>query len=407
MTIAQGVAKQIRTKRQSAKGTIAGTSDGQVLRRETGTFELQKESITTESEITSKRQVTSAEHGVKLVQGSLKGLLSPGTYADWLSALLMRDFAAIAAITGLSLTIAGTGPYTITAGSGTPFLTGGVKVGMVVRLTAGSFNAANLNKNLFVTGVTATVITGILFPDVAAMVAEGPIAAATVTIPGKVTYVPESGHTNIYHTVEEWYPDITHSERNTDVKITKADIALPGTGNCTISFSANGLNQATDTSAYYTAPTAESTTGSLQAANGALLVNGVAQAVVTDLSFSLDGKGTPADGVVGTNVRPDVFMGKLMVSGSFTAYLDGPTVPNLFVNATNIAIVSAVTAGQAAAADFMTFAITKVKLNSSTPEDGETGLKRTYSFTGTYNSAGGAALANGATSIQVQDSAAA
>lgn len=405
MTIAQGTAKQVRYKRQGSKGALAGTSGGQVIRRETAFFELQKEAYTTESEITTKRQVTSSRHGVKLVNGSLKGILSPGTYSDWLSALLMRDFAAVSALTGLSLTIAGSGPYTITRGTG-DFLAGGIKIGMVVRLTAGSFTAGNLNNNLFVTGVTATVLT-VTVLNASALTAEGPIATATVTVPGKVTYVPDTGHNNIYYTVEEWYPDAAVSERNLDVKITSADIALPGSGNSTINFAATGLDQSRDTTAYLTAPTAETTTDALAAANGVLLVGGTAVAVVTDLQIKLDGKGNPADGVVGTNIRPDVFMGKLMVSGSFTAYFEGGTIPALFTNETATSIVSALSAGSAANADFMTLAITAVKLNSSTPDDAENGLKRTYSFVGTYNSAGGAALANTATSVQIQDSQAA
>lgn len=405
MAVAQGVSKQTRIKRQTAKGTLAGATGGQILRREQSTFELAKETYTTESEITSKQQVTSVSHGVKTVNGKLTGILSPGTYSDPISAILRRDFAAVSAITGASITIAGTGPYTVTRAAGS-FLTDGVKIGMVVRLTAGTFNAANLNKNLFVTGVTATVLTVITLNG-STLTAEGPIASATVTVPGKVTYVPESGHTNVYYTVEEWYPDVTTSERNQDVKFTQANISLPGNGNSKIDFTAIGLDQTGDTTAYFTSPTAESTTDALAAANGALFVNGAQQAIVTDLSINIDGKGSPADGVVGSTTRPDVFNGKVAVSGSFTAYFEGSTIPDLFRNGTSIAILSALTTGSTAAADFVTFALTAVKLNSSTPDDAETGMKRTFQFQAVYNSAGGAALANTATTVQIQDSQAA
>ena len=57
-------------------------------------------------------------------------------------------------------------------------------------------------------------------------------------------------------------------------------------------------------------------------------------------------------------------------------------------------------------ADFVTLTMSAVKLSTSTPDDGETGLKRTYQFTAYFNSAGGASLATQATTIQVQDSAA-
>lgn len=405
MAIAQGTAKQTRYKRQSAKGSLAGTSGGQIVRREQSIFELSKEAYTTENEITSKQQLLSNRHGVKTVNGSLNGLLSPGTYSDLLSAVIRRDFAAVTAITGASITIAGSGPYTVTRAAGS-FLTDGIKIGMVVRLTAGSFNAANLNKNLLVTGVTATVLTVIVLNG-STMTAEGPIASATVTVPGKVTYVPETSHTDVYYTVEEWYPDASISERNLDVKFVQAEIALPGSGNATIAFTALGLDQSDDTTVYFTSPSAETSTDVLAAANGALYVNGSAQATITDLSISINGNGTPADGVVGTNLRPDVFRGKVMVSGSFTAYFEGGTIPDLFRDETETSIVSALTAGSTAAADFMTFTLSEIKLNSSTPDDAETGLKRTYNFVATYNAGGGAAIANHATTIMVQDSQAA
>lgn len=405
MTIAQGTKKQVRFKRQSAKGSLAGTSDGQIVRRTSATFELAKETYDTADEITQKRQLTSVRHGVKLVNGSLAGLLSPGTYADQLSALLLRDFTAVPSITGASITIAGAGPYTVTRAAGS-FITDGIKIGMVVRLTAGSFNAANLNKNLYVTGVTALVLTVIVLNG-STLAAEGPIASATVSIPGKVTYTPDTGHTNVYYTVEEWYPDASISERNLDVKITQASLALPGSGNATVTFTAVGLDQSKDTTAYFTSPAAETTTDVLVAASGVLLVNGTAQSVITDLSIDLNGNGNPADGVVGTNVRPDVFMGKVMVTGSFTGYFEGGTIPDLFRDETATSISTALTAGTAANADFMTVTISALKLSSSSPDDNETGLKRTYNFTGYYNAAGGASAANTATTIQIQDSAAA
>lgn len=405
MTIAQGTSKQTRIKRQSAKGSLAGTSDGQILRRTSSVFELAKETYNTADEITSKQQLLSVRHGVKLVNGTINGLLSPGTYADPISAVLRRDFAGVTNITGASITIAGSGPYTVTRAAGS-FLSDGIKIGMVVRLTAGSFNSGNLNKNLLVTGVTALVLT-VSVLNGSTLTAEGPIASATVSVPGKVTYAAESSQTKVYHTVEEWYPDASISERNLDVRFVQASMSLPGSGNATVDLTAIGLDQSKDTSAYFTSPAAESTTDVLVAASGILLVDGTAQGTVTDLSFDINGNGNPADGVVGTNIRPDVFVGKVMVTGSFTCYFEGGTIPDLFRDETATSIISALSAGTAANADFMTITLSALKLNSSTPDDNETGLKRVYNFEAYYNAAGGASAANTATTIQIQDSAAA
>jgi hypothetical protein len=96
-----------------------------------------------------------------------------------------------------------------------------------------------------------------------------------------------------------------------------------------------------------------------------------------------------------------------MVTGSFTCYFESGTIPDLFINETDISILSALANGATAAADFMTIYLPKLNLNSSTPDDGETGLTRTYNFTAEYNSAGGAAVATQQTTIQIQDSQAA
>ena len=405
MSLAQGRNKEIRFKRQSAKGTIATVSAAQKLRRVTGNFELQKETYNTADEITSTQQMLSSRHGVKLVNGSVNGLLSAGTYADFMSAVVRKDFASVTAITGLSITVAGSGPYTITRGSGS-FLTAGVKIGMVVRLTAGSFAAPNLNKNLLVTNVTATVLT-VSVLNSTTLTAEGPISSAAVTVQGKVTYIPSSSHTQVYYTVEEWYPDVPHSERNTDVKVGSVSLSLPGTGNATADLSFMGLDQDRQSTVYYTSPSAETTTNTLVAASGALYVDGASIGVVTDLSVEINGNQNPADGVVGTDLRPDIFDGKVLVTGSFTAYFDNTDIADAFLNEEEISILSALSDGTEADADFQTYFMPRIKVNTDTTDDGETGLKRTYSYEALYNAAGGTGSATEQTTIQIQDSQAA
>lgn len=405
MSIETGIARQIRWKRQGAKGSLAGTSNGQIQRRNSGKFALKKDAYTTEAEMTEKQQLLSNRHGAQLVDGSIDGILSPGTFSDLLSSVLRKDFAAVTAITGAGLTIAGAGPtYTVTRAAGS-FLTDDIKVGHVVRLTVGALNAANISKNLLVTAVVAAALT-VMPVNGVALVAEGPIAGCTVTVQGKVSMVPATGHTTHYYTVEDWNPSVPFSTRNRDVRFGAANLSLPGSGNATIALTAQGLAQTTDSAVYFTAPTAETTSDALVAASGLLLVNGVSQAIVTDLSISIDGKLQPADPVVGSNTRPDIFRGKVTVTGSFTAYFDSATLYDLFVAETEISLLQVLTAGTEAAAEFMAFTLPAIKLNSADGDDAETGQKRTYSFTATYNDVA-VDTATEATSILVQDSLAA
>lgn len=406
MTIAQGVAKELRAKRQTAKGSLAGASGGFKVRRTTASFELQKEAYTTEDEITSTAQLLSVRHGVKLVNGQLNGILSPGSYADFLSALLRKDFAAGGTSSAITtVTATATAPHFVrSTGS---WITDGFKVGQVVRCTGwATTGVGNNSKNFLITTLTATDMTVVAL-DGTAVAAKAAGDSVTFTTPGKLSYVPDSGHTSIYYTFEEWYSDALVSERNLDCRISTAQLSLPGSGNATVQFGVVGLDQTSDVTAYFTAPTAESTTDALAAANGLLVVNGSTVAVVTDLSITIDGRSTPADGVVGTNIRPDVFRGKVSVSGSFTAYFEGGTIPDLFIDETETSIISALTSGSAAAADFMVISIPRIKLSSSTPDDGETGLKRTYNFTAMMDTTGGTSADTHKTTIMIHDSQAA
>ena len=403
--IGQPVFKQLRFKRQTAKGTIATTTAGQILRRDSSSFELQKDTYDTNDEQNSAQQMQSFSHGPKKVAAAIKALLSPGTYSDLVSALLRRDYAAVTAITGLSMTIAASGSfYTITRGAGS-WLTDGIKVGMVGRLTAGTFNANNLNKNFQVVDMTALALTVRVLNNLT-MTAEGPIAGGTFTVPGKVTYAANSGHTNIYYTFEEWYSDIAQSERSQDVQIGQASLTIPGSGNASIEFSGEGLDQTQGAAAYFTAPSSESTTDVCSGATGALTLNGAVLATVTNLSYTINGQVEALEGVVGTNVRPDVGRDKVLVQGSVTLFFEDYTVPSLFTGENEFTLVHATTAGAGAAAEFFAGCLPRVKLSSMSPDEGGKALKRTYNFSGIYNVNGGSGVKTEKTTIQLHDSAA-
>lgn len=401
MALATGVAKQIRYKVEATYGTAPGTSGGQLLRRVTSDLNLSKDTYES-AEIRSDYQVSDFRHGVRRVGGNIKGELSPGTYKDFIAAALRRDFAAVSALTGLSLTIAASGSnYTITRGSGS-FLTDGVKVGDVIRITAGSVNAANLNKNALVLSLTATIATVYVLNGLS-MTAEGPIASCTITVVGKKTYVPTSGHTDKSYSIEHWFSDIAQSELHTGCKIGTVGINLPATGMAEIDLGVTGQNVTTATSAYFTSPTAATSSGVVAAVNGALVVDGSTVAICTGLSFNVDG-GYTGEPVVGANTIPNVFPGRVKVSGQFTAYFENATLRDAFINESVIALAVVMTTSSDAASDFIGFTFPRIKLGSSSKSDGEQGIVQTFDFTALYNSAGGASTSSEQSTIVVQDS---
>lgn len=134
MPISKVIAKVVAYKKEATWGQLAGATGGKQLRRVTADFNLEKETYES-NEIRTDRQTADFRHGVRSAAGNLSGELSPKTYLDFMAAVVARDFSAVTALSGLSVTIAASGDlYTITRSAGS-FIADGIKVGNVVRLT--------------------------------------------------------------------------------------------------------------------------------------------------------------------------------------------------------------------------------------------------------------------------------
>lgn len=401
MAIASGVAKKLGYKVESVWNTAAGASGGAYTRRVTTDINLTKNTYES-AEMRTDYQVADFRHGGSTVSGTIKGELSALTYQPFIAAALRRDFTAVSSLTSLSLTIAGTGPtYTVTRGSGN-FITGGLKVGMVVTLSAAGLNAANSAKNLFIIALTDTVATVIPANGVA-MVAEGPIASCTLAIPGKYTYVPATSHTNQSFTIEDWQSDISKGRLFTGCRINSLAFGLPSTGMATIDVGIMGGNMTTTTAQYFSSPSAASSTGVMAAVNGILRIGSAAVANVTGMTINVAG-GYTTGTVVGSNYTPDVFAGRVKVSGQLTAYLADNTFVDAFANETTLSMTALLTSSSDAAADTISISVPKIKLGGATFSDGEQGIQVTSPFTAIYNSDGSSSVNSEPTTISIQDS---
>lgn len=400
MPAASGVFKQLAYKVESVYGTAPSASASQSLRRVTSDLGVTKDTYQS-NEIRTDQQMQDMRHGVRRVQGNINGELSPGTYADFMAAALRKAWAATSAITGLSLTVAGAGPYTITRAAG-DFLTGGIKIGDVVRITAGSVNAANLNKNVLVTNVTATILT-VRVLNGSALVAEGPIVSCTIAVTGKKTWAPTTGHTNLSYSIEHWFSDLVQSEVYTGCHPSSIDLQMPASGLATVGIGMMGQGVNTASSQYFTSPNAATTTGLLAAVNGLLLIGGTPVATLTGLTLNVQSNRS-GEPVVGSNVVPTLFPGRILVSGQATAYFDSVTLRDAFLNETEFTMVMALTADNTANSAFISVSLPRVKSNGHTLNDGETGLVATIPFQALLPTTGGSGISNELTTISIQDS---
>lgn len=408
MAVAQGIVKSTAIIKQSALGTPGAGAGGQVLRRITSVFTADRATFEN-NEIVPHQQSTGIAYGLKSVSGKISGLLSPATYKLLFASSLRKDFAvdatttAIITVTAASISGA-TGTFTRSAGS---YLTDGFNIGDVVRWTGWlTTGVPNNNANMFITAITALVMTVTRF-DTIAIGAKAAGDSVTCTVVGKKTLAPLTGHTNDYFTVEEWYADLSKSELFTDCKINQIDIGLPATGNCTFSADIIGLGRTPGGAQVLTAPTSATTTAVMTSSSGLVYANGVAIGNVTGASITINDNLSQGDALVGTNSAIDIARGRIKVSGSFTALFSDTVLSALYDAETPISLIIVMMDNKNnPLSDFLGFSMGRIKITSDAPDDGEKTIVRTYAFTAELNSAGGPALAFDQTILAIQDSAA-
>ena len=403
MANASGLFKALTYKKEVTFGLVPAAPGAQALRRISSDLSLKKDTYQS-SEIRPDQQIADFRHGVRRAAGKISGDISAKTFSDFIGSACRKVFASLTAATGVSVTIAGSAPnWTVTRAAGS-YLTDGFKIGHVIRLSVGTLNAANINKNLLITGLTATV-ANVITLNASAMVAEGPITGTTITMIGKQTFMPTSGHVQESYSFEHWFSDVPASEVFSGSKINGFTANLAPTGIATIDFDVMGQDVTTSASQYFTSPTAATTTGSMAAVNGVVRMNGATVGILTGLTIKADA-GFTGDPVVGSNVVPALYPGILNVTGQATAFFDATTLRDVFLNETQIEIIAVFTADNTAVSDFVTFVMPRVKLGSHSKSDGDKAISVTMDFQALLNTAGGAGVATEQTTLLIQDSAA-
>ena len=399
-TIASGLLKTTAWKKQSGLGVPSTGASGKTARRVTSIMQAPRDMFES-NEINTHHQSTGASYGLQKAEGKIDGLLSAGTFADFMASILEKDFASGVIIAAQTLTYGGSAnAWTMT---GTGFLTGaGLKIGDVVRASGGSVSANNA-RNFLITALSNTVVTFRALDQ--ATVTAGSSTTTVVTVHNKKTNAPVSGHTKDYYTIEEWYSDLAKSETFTDMRVGAIAVGLPATGNATVSIDFVGLARTLGGSQILTSPTT-TTTAIMSAVNGFIAVNGTAQTIATGINFTISNSAANAGAVIGSNVGNDVTTGRIMVSGTLTAQFDSTTLQALYDAETNIAINVVLTGDNTATSDFVSFTLPRVKLTGDAPDDGEKAIIRSYPFTAEYYAAGGSGVAYDQTILSVQDSAA-
>jgi len=238
--------------------------------------------------------------------------MSVGSFDEIFEAVMRSSFVAAVPITDSEMTSITTTVSTIIAAGGS-WITEGVKVGDIVRLT-GHSTAANNDINLLVLDVSASTLTLVGSPLTADA---APDSAFTLTILKKLANAATPTRRS-YH-IEEFNADIGQSELFGGCRWDGFTITGSPDGMATIDLpvvgaSVDPLGQGA--SPFFDDPTLDTSIGLVFvdaqiSLGGSFLVTGTA----FTLELALGMAGLP---VIGSTVTPDVFDGRAVMSGSLS-----------------------------------------------------------------------------------------
>lgn len=394
----------ISSNSQPTSSSDPGASGAQILRRTTCTLNLQKDTYQA-AEIQSHRQISDYRHGVKRVNGSINGELSPGTYWDFIEAACRGTEASAVTATNTDFTSVAADNTTskFTFAGGNPH-TKGFRVGDVIRFTNLS-DSDNNSKNFVITTIGGSNNRELtVYPAPDTMTADSAFSMTTV---GKSVYIPAASHVSRKFGVEVYNQDLDVHRFFTECRVGGVRFNLPPTGLSTIEIPMMGRDMETGSagsSPFFTSPTAETTTGLLAAVNGLIRVGGSTVGVITGAQVNLDMTIT-AEPVVGQNYVPEIFLGRSNVTGQLTAMFESLTMLNYFVNETEAEVLLYLIASSAAAADAMTIYMPRVKFGGGDVDtSGEAGQSITLPFQALKYATAGTGIE--ATTIRFTDTAA-
>lgn len=360
MGVQANVQTTIAYKAETTFGTAPTATGAQLLRRVSSSLAPIKDTFAS-NEVRSDYQVNDVRHGMRSVRGNIEGELSTQTYDDWLEAMLRGTWTAGVSTsptdfaTGVTIATSGTTSTLTFAGAGS-LLTKGFKLGDIVRAT-GLTQTANNGKNVRIVALTATVMT--VYPALTAQAQQA--TGWTVAVAGrKLT----QGTQKRSFTIEQALADASLWERYTGVRVNGAAFNVQPNGMSTVSWELMGQNFAMGTaSAYFTSPTAETTTGVLSGVDGFLRLDGEEQAVVTGLQLNFTNNMTMTP-VIGATQAPDIFYGRMVVTGTVSAYLEDADLVNAFISESEIDLVATLEAGTDPQ-DFLSFNMQRIKLTGA------------------------------------------
>lgn len=370
MAFASGVSKTVAIAEEATWGVKPAANTAAYMRRVSCTLNLSRDQFQS-AEITTTAQTASVRSGTDNVEGKITGELAAGSYDSIFSQILRGPWVAGVTLTANTGVSASSVDNSLTRATGS-WITDGLRVGDTISISGFTTTATANNRRATIISVTALKI---IVDKVLVTKAAGD--SVVIAVLGNKLSVPiaAAGRTDKSFTIEESHTDTADFYISTGVKFSAASVKIDPDNMVNVDFTMMGKDQTASGTAYFTTPTAPTTTSSLSSNAGSLFVGGEQVGVITSFNFDIDG-GMEAGKAVfnqmpdGTRPAAAIFIGRIGVKGSFTVYL---TNRNLFLKAYNENAVTIVFRADGDNGDGMAFKMPKVKLTIPQRTDSEKG----------------------------------
>lgn len=382
-----------------------GASGAQQLRFVSQDLSLQAANIANNEKRTD-RQRSLGRQGTRRGQGSIRGLLSPGTYGDFFEAALRGTWAAAvtAGPTDFTSISADASASTFTWASGNP-VTEGFRVGMAVEFTG--LSDADNNGRLFTilefSGGSNRTIK--VFPAPDTMTAD---TDCTMASAGSHLIIPASSHVSRKLAIESYQSDIDVAELFTEGRIGGFNLGAQADNPLGLDFTILARNRAwyNGTNApFFSSPAAQTSTDICSPVGGVIYANGAAQGVVTALSLGLQ-LNPNGPSVIGPRIVPEIFLGDAAISGNLSFFYEDSDLIETFDDETEIAVLAQFPSGGSDGYPdhVVNVFLPRVKLGSaSKTEDGSGGKIVSAPFEAGRYFGAGAGIES--TALQIHDTA--
>lgn len=306
---------------EATLNTAPGTSGGETLRLTPSPgLQLAKDAIRS-NEIRDDGLSTIPRHGSRMVSGAYSGELSASSFNTPIAAVCRATQTAASTLTQASASLTsivfGTNYVALVTTTSTGgFVTAGIRVGDVFRITGSSATNNNLNAQVVaMTTHTLTVPTGTFTAEATA------VSSYSLTRGTKIFNADAVVRQSYYF--EQAYLGLDKSELFGGCRFTGLTLTGSPNGMAEIGLNVMGLSATIAegaSSPYYTAPT-EYTTAPLVFADAAIYFDGAKLTTATSFSLTLDNGGATLP-VIGSSVGPDVFTGSARLSGSLSFLIE-------------------------------------------------------------------------------------